>query len=92
MIYWTPSIAPSGLAIYRGDKFPAWQGDLFVGALAFTHLRRVHLDESGNVVDQEQLLNDLKRRIRDVRAPADGYLYVCTDEAEGRVLRLEPAS
>jgi aldose sugar dehydrogenase len=92
VIYWTPSIAPSGLAIYRGDKFPAWQGDLFVGALAFTHLRRVHLDESGNVVDQEQLLNDLKRRIRDVRAPADGYLYVCTDEAEGRVLRLEPAS
>ena len=92
VIYWTPSIAPSGLAIYRGDKFPAWRGDLFVGALAFKHLRRVHLDEHGNVVDQEQLLNDLNRRIRDVRAPPDGYLYVCTDEADGRVLRLEPAS
>ncbi len=92
VIYWTPSIAPSGLAIYRGDKFPAWQGDLFVGALAFTHLRRVHLDERGDVVDQEQLLNDLNWRIRDVRAPADGYLYVCTDEADGRVLRLEPPS
>ena len=92
VIYWTPSIAPSGLAIYRGDKFPAWRGDLFVGALAFKHLRRVHLDESGNVVDQEQLLNDLNWRIRDVRAPPDGYLYVCTDETDGRVLRLEPAS
>jgi glucose/arabinose dehydrogenase len=55
-------------------------------------LRRVHLDERGNVVDQEQLLNDLNWRIRDVRAPPDGYLYVCTDEADGRVLRLEPAS
>ena len=92
VIYWTPSIAPSGLAIYHGDKFPAWRGDLFVGALAFTHLRRVHLDERGNVVDQEQLLNDLNWRIRDVRAPADGYLYVCTDEDDGHVLRLEPAS
>jgi aldose sugar dehydrogenase len=91
VIYWTPSIAPSGLAIYRGDRFPAWRGDLFVGALAFKHLRRVHLDEHGNVVYQEQLLNDLNWRIRDVRAAPDGYLYVCTDETDGRILRLEPA-
>jgi len=92
VIYWTPSIAPSGLAVYRGSRFPAWQGDLFAGALAFKHLRRIHLDEHGNVVDQEQLLNDLHWRIRDVRAAPDGYLYVCTDEADGRVLRLEPAN
>jgi glucose/arabinose dehydrogenase len=92
VIYWTPSIAPSGLAIYRGDQFPAWRGDLFVGALAFRHLRRVHLDEHGNVIEQEQLLNDLNWRIRDVRAAPDGYLYVCTDESDGRVLRIEPAS
>jgi glucose/arabinose dehydrogenase len=92
VIYWTPSIAPSGLAMYRGDKFPAWQGDLFAGALAFKHLRRIHLDDHGNVVDQEQLLNDLHWRIRDVRAPPDGYLYVCTDETDGRVVRLEPAN
>jgi glucose/arabinose dehydrogenase len=92
VIYWTPSIAPSGLAMYRGEKFPAWKGDLFVGALAFRHLRRVHLDERGNVVNQEELLNDQRWRIRDVRAAPDGYLYVCTDEADGRVLRLEPAN
>jgi len=92
VIYWTPSIAPSGLAMYRGDKFPAWKGDLFAGALSFRHLRRIHLDEHGNVLDQQQLLNDRRWRIRDVRAPADGYLYVCTDEEDGRVLRLEPAS
>jgi glucose/arabinose dehydrogenase len=91
VIYWTPSIAPSGLAMYRGDKFPAWDGDLFVGALAFKHLRRVHLDADGNVLSQEELINDLHARIRDVRAPADGYLYVCTDETDGRVLRLEPS-
>jgi aldose sugar dehydrogenase len=92
VIYWTPSIAPSGLAMYRGDKFPAWNGDLFVGALAFKHLRRVHLDQRGEVVGQEQFLNDLGWRIRDVRVAPDGYLYVCTDEDDGRVLRLEPAN
>jgi glucose/arabinose dehydrogenase len=92
VIYWTPSIAPSGLAMYRGDKFPAWKGDLFAGALAFKHLRRIHLDEHGNVVEQEQLLNDLHWRIRDVRAAPDGFLYVCTDETDGRVLRLEPVT
>ena len=92
VIYWTPSIAPSGLAMYHGDKFPAWRDDLFVGALAFKHLRRIHLDERGNVIDQEQLLNDLHWRIRDVRTAPDGYLYVCTDDADGRVLRIEPAS
>ena len=91
VIYWTPSIAPSGLTIYRGDKFPAWNGDLFVGALAFKHLRRVHLDAQGNVAGQEQLLNDKHWRIRDVRLSPDGYLYVSTDENDGRVLRLEPA-
>jgi glucose/arabinose dehydrogenase len=90
LLYWTPSIAPSGLAMYRGDKFPAWQGDLFLGALAFKHLRRVHLDERGAVVAQEELLKDLHWRIRDVRAAPDGYLYVCTDEGDGRVLRLAP--
>ncbi len=92
LIYWTPSIAPSGLAVYHGDRFPAWRGDLFTGSLAFTHLRRVHLDAHGEVVDQEELLGDRHWRIRDVRAAPDGYLYVCTDESDGRVLRLEPAN
>jgi len=92
VIYWKPSIAPSGLAIYRGDQFPAWRGDLFVGALASKHLRRIHLDERGSVVYQEQLLNDLHWRIRDVRVAPDGYLYVCTDETDGRVLKLEQAT
>jgi glucose/arabinose dehydrogenase len=78
--------------MYRGERFRAWNGDLFVGALAFRHLRRVHLDAHGNVVDQEELLNDLHWRIRDVRAPPDGYIYVCTDEDDGRVLRLEPSN
>ena len=92
VIYWTPSIAPSGLALYRGDRFPEWKGDLFVGALAYRHLRHVHLDREGRVLSQEQLLVDKHWRIRDVRESPDSYLYVSTDEADGRVLRLEPSS
>lgn len=92
---WTPSIAPSGLALYQGDKFPGWQGDLFVGALAFQQLRRVDLDEQGNVRGEEILLTKLNQRIRDVRCSPDGYLYVTTDygasgATSGRVLRIEP--
>jgi glucose/arabinose dehydrogenase len=92
VVYWVPSIAPSGMAFYDGDKFPAWRGDLFVGALAGVHLRRLKLDDR-RVVEQERLLEALDERIRDVRAGPDGYLYIVTDDpGNGRVLRLEPAA
>ncbi|MDZ4738412.1 MAG: PQQ-dependent sugar dehydrogenase [Alphaproteobacteria bacterium] len=90
VLVWTPSIAPSGLAVYRGDKFPGWNGDLFVGALAFKHLRRIDIDERGEVAGQSQLLTELGARIRDVRVSPDGFIYVTTDDAAGRVLMLEP--
>lgn len=91
VVYWVPSIAPSGMAFYDGDKFPKWKGDLFVGALAKTHLRRLRLDGQ-KVVEQEELLGGLEERIRDVRSGPDGFLYVVTDDSSnGRVLRLEPA-
>jgi aldose sugar dehydrogenase len=94
LVYWTPSIAPSGMTIYSGDKFPAWNGDLLVGALVLQHLRRVDL-ENGKVVGQEKF-NDglLNARVRDVRTSPDGYVYVTTesrDGADGKVLKLEPA-
>ncbi len=89
IVTWVPSIAPSGMAFYDGDKFPGWKGDLFVGALARTHLRRLEL-EGDRVVAQEELIEDLGERIRDVRSGPDGFLYLLTDHPEGRVLRLEP--
>ena len=89
VIYWIPSIAPSGMAFYSGGKFPQWKGDLFVGALAGAHLRRLEL-KGDKVVAQEMLLEGLGERIRDVRAGPDGYLYVLTDSRRGRLLRLEP--
>lgn len=89
ILQWTPSIAPSGMAFYTGDKFPEWEGDLFVGALAHKHLRRLELDGK-KVTGQEELLNDQGERIRDVRQSPDGHLYILTDEPDGSLYRLEP--
>jgi glucose/arabinose dehydrogenase/cytochrome c2 len=87
--FWTPAIAPSGLAINLGERYPRWRGDLFLGALAGQHLRRLRL-VGDKVVEQEALLKDLKERIRDVRLGPDGYLYLLTDNTDGRLFRLMP--
>jgi len=89
VIYWDPSIAPSGLAYYDGDAFPGWKGSLFVGALKFLHLRRLTLD-GREVVAQEELLKPLSERIRDVAVGPDGLIYVLTDSSDGLLLQLRP--
>lgn len=87
---WTPSMAPSGMAFLRSDKYgSAWKGNLFVGALKFRYLARLELRD-GKVVKEEKLLQDLKQRIRDVREGPDGLLYVLTDESDGQLIRLRP--
>jgi glucose/arabinose dehydrogenase len=88
--YWDPSIAPSGAAFYTGDLFPEWKGNLFVGALAGQALHRLVLD-GDRVVGEETLLADIRERIRDVRVGPDGALWLLTDSAQGRVLRVVPA-
>jgi len=88
--YWVPSIAPSGMAFYTGDMFPAWKGNLFVGALAGQMLVRLELDGE-KVTKEERLLTNLGERIRDVRQGPDGALYLATDNPSGRILRVAPA-
>jgi aldose sugar dehydrogenase len=88
VVVWTPSKAPSGLAVYTGPEFPAWQGDLFSGALKFRQVRRLDLD-CGRVVGEQKL--SIGQRVRDVRQGPDGGLYVLTDEADGALLRIVPA-
>jgi glucose/arabinose dehydrogenase len=85
---WVPSIAPSGMAFLTSERYPGWQGSLFVGALKAQALVRLTLD-GGKVVGEERLLQDLGERIRDVRQGPDGWLYVLTDGSGGQVLRLE---
>ena len=89
LYYWVPSIAPSGMAFYTGDKLPGWNNDLFVGALKDQMLVRLHLDGE-KVVREERLLKGVLGRIRDVRMGPDGFLYLLTDESSGVLARLEP--
>jgi glucose/arabinose dehydrogenase len=91
LYYWDPVIAPSGMVFYTGDLFPAWKGNLFVGGLGSTNLVRLTV-KGKKVVDEERLLTDLqpRERIRDVTQGPDGALYLLTDNAKGRVLKLVP--
>lgn len=89
--YWDPSIAPSGAAFYTGDRFHGWKGSLFTGGLISEMLVRMTLDGE-KVVGEERLLKELNERIRDVRQGPDGFLYLLTDNANGRILRVRPAS
>lgn len=92
--YWVPSIAPSGMAFLSSERYgAAWQGNLFVGALAGRHLVRIEWrpdGDSARVVRESRLLTELGERIRDVRQGPDGLLYLLTDSSNGRLLRLLP--
>ena len=89
LYYWVPSIAPSGMAFYTGDRFPRWRGNLFVGALRDEMLVRLVLDGE-KVVKEERLLKGVLGRIRDVRNGPDGFIYLLTDEDPGVLARLAP--
>ena len=85
---YVPSIAPSDMVFYDGDKFPAWYGNLFIGALALQHLNRLVIEDNA-VRHEERLLTDRSLRVRCVEQGPDGFLYLCVDK--GRILRLVPA-
>jgi aldose sugar dehydrogenase len=84
---WTPAIAPSGLMIYRGDRFPEWRGNLFAGGLQGQEIRRIVLD--GDTVARQETL-PIAQRVRAVAEGPDGYIYLLTDEEAGELIRLEP--
>lgn len=90
LFYWDPSIAPSGAAFYTGAVWPAWKNSLFVGALAGQMLVRLST-QGETVTGQERLLEGLGQRIRDVRQGPDGFIYLLSDETDGKVLRVRPA-
>ena len=97
LVVWLPSIGPSGLMVYTGDRFPNWKNNLFVGSVrrgqipGTGSLERVVLNDKLQELRREALLTDLHQRIRDVRQGADGLIYVLTDEDDGALLRLAPA-
>jgi len=85
---WTPATAPSGLAIYRGDRFPQWKGHLFAGGLVSRDVRRLEVDATGKVIRQQSIA--IGQRVRDVRQGPDGLIYILTDQEDGQLIRLEP--
>ena len=87
--YWTPSIAPAGMAWYDGALFPEWQGDLLVAALVERAIRRLEMG-NGGVEFQEILFDEIGERMRDVRVGPDGAIYLLTDSPDGKVLRVAP--
>lgn len=92
--FWRPSIAPSGMAVYSGDAFPDWQGDLFIGALVDKEVRRLQL-KNNKVVAEHRLFSELGQRVRDVRVSPDGFLYLLTETKDGvggRLLKVMPTT
>jgi glucose/arabinose dehydrogenase len=98
VVYWVPSIAPSGLAFYTGDKFPAWKRNAFVGGMRegevapSGQLQRIVFNDNWEEMRREMLLRDLHQRIRDVRQGPDGLLYLLTDEDAAALLKIEPVA
>jgi glucose/arabinose dehydrogenase len=90
--YWKPSIAPSGMAFIKSDRYGKdWRGSLLVGSLKFRYLARLVLDGE-RVVRGEKLLPELGQRVRDVREGPDGFIYLLTDDRDGQLLRLRPGA
>lgn len=97
LVTWIPSIAASGMAVYTGDRFPGWKGNVFVGAMrtgeinGTGHLERIGFNARMEEIRRESMLGELRQRIREVRQGPDGLLYLLTDEDDGALLRIEPA-
>jgi aldose sugar dehydrogenase len=97
IVYWVPSIAVAGMAIYTGDRFPAWKNNAFVGSMrtgeipGTGHLERIVFNDKTEEIRRETMLSELHQRIRDVRQGPDGLLYLLTDEDAGALLKIEPA-
>ena len=96
LVVWLPAIAAAGMAVYTGDQFPAWKGNVFVGSLreggipGTGHLERIVFNEKTEELRRETMLTELRQRIREVRQGPDGLLYVLTDADDGALLKIEP--
>ena len=97
LVVWLPAIAVAGMTVYTGDQFPAWRGNVFVGAMTegripgTGHLQRIVFNDSTEELRRESMLREFRQRIREVREGPDGFLYLLTDEDDGALLRIEPA-
>ncbi|MBL7871401.1 MAG: PQQ-dependent sugar dehydrogenase [Cyclobacteriaceae bacterium] len=85
--YYVPSIAPSGMIFYTGDKFPKWKGNLFIGSMVLMHLNRLTIRDK-QIVNEERILKGMNWRVRNVIQSPDGYLFIGVDG--GMILKMIP--
>ena len=85
--FYIPSIAPGSLMQYSGDAFPEWKGDLFSGALKLRHINRIKLDQKGNAIAEERLMENLNERIRALLESPEGWIYFSTDSGSIYVIK-----
>ena len=96
-MFWVPSISPSSLLFYTGERFPQWRNNMLVGSLNGQSVQRVAFGQPSQAERREPVLRALNVRIRDVQQTRDGFIYVATERAfggtaaDGTILRLEPA-
>jgi len=96
IVYWVPSIAPSGLTFYTGDRFPGWKRNVFVGGMRegeiarSGQIQRIVFNDKWEEMRREPLLRELHQRVRDIRQGPDGLLYLITEEDPAALLRIEP--
>jgi glucose/arabinose dehydrogenase len=96
LVFWVPSIAVAGMAVYTGDRFPTWKNNVFVGSMrtgeipGTGHLERIVFNDKTEELRRETMLAELHQRIREVRQGPDGLLYLLTDEDAGALLKIEP--
>jgi glucose/arabinose dehydrogenase len=97
IVNFVPSISVTNMTFYTGDRFPDWQGNIFIGGVRYGEiagtgrLQRIVVNDDFEETSREELLTDLRVRIRGAWSGEDGYIYVLTDEADGALLRIEPA-
>lgn len=91
LLFWSPSLALTGMVFYTGDRFPEWKDSLFVGAMVGEQIQRVVFNMRGLPIRRDPLMWELGQRIRDVQQGPDGLLYALTEEDDGALLRIEPA-
>ena len=97
-MFWVPSISPSSVYFYNGDRFKGWKGSMFIGALTTRALIRVAFNQPSQAERRENLLTDLRQRIRDIVEGPDGNIYVATEgatggnTADGMILKIEPVN
>ena len=75
--FWTPSLAASGMAFVKDDKYEGWEGSLIIGSTQYNYLLR--LDLNGDDIVQRSTIANKVGEVKDIEMGNDGYLYIAVE-------------